>query len=80
MGAGHAAFKRQDWNEAERLFRAIVAEHPATDAAPEALYWAGVARYKGSNDGKALADTADAFAKRFTETSWAKKASVWART
>ena len=79
LGAGHAAFKRQDWNEAERLFRAIIDDHPASDAAPEAQYWAGVARYTGSNDSEALAETADAFARRFTETSWAKKASVWAR-
>ena len=79
LGIGHAAFKRQDWNEAERQFREIVADLPAADAAPEALYWAGVARYKGTKDGEALAETAEAFAKRFTETSWAKKASVWAR-
>ena len=79
LGVGHGAFKRQDWEEAERHFRAIVADHPATDAAPESLYWAGVARYKGTNSAAALAETADAFASRFTETSWAKKASVWAR-
>jgi TolA-binding protein len=79
LGLGHAAFKRNEWEEAERLFRAIVADHPATDAAPEAQYWAGVARYKGTGDAAALAETADAFANRFTETSWAKKASVWAR-
>ena len=79
LGAGHAAFKRQDWKDAETRFRAVVADHPATEAAPEALYWAGVARYKGTNDGGALAETADAFAKRYTETSWAKKSSVWAR-
>jgi len=74
---GHAAFTRQDWAEAERLFRSVVNDQPATEAAPEALYWAGVARYKGSKDAAALAETASAFAYRYTETSWAKKASVW---
>ena len=80
LGLGHAAFKRQDWKEAERRFREVVERYPDGEAAPEALYWAGVARYKGSNDSAALADTARAFAERYTDTSWAKKASVWAKT
>jgi len=77
LGLGHAAFKREDWSEAERRFQAVVAEYPDTEAAPQALYWAGVARYKGTNDGAALAETANAFAERYKDTSWAKKASVW---
>ena len=79
LGLGHAAFKRQDWKEAERLFREALVRYPKSEAAPEALYWAGVARYKGSNDASALAETAQAFADRYTDTSWAKKASVWAK-
>ena len=79
LGLGHAAFKRQDWKEAEGHYRRVVERHPNGEAAPEALYWAGVARYKGSNDAAALAETAKAFAERYTDTSWAKKASVWAK-
>lgn len=45
--------------------------------APEALYWAGVSRYKATNDAAALAGTADAFARRYQDSVWAKKASVW---
>ena len=77
LGLGHTAFKADDWKRAEELFRRIVNELPDTEAAPEALYWAGVAAYKGSNDGKALGDTAAAFKSRYTDSSWAKKASVW---
>ena len=44
---------------------------------PEALYWAGVSRYKGTNDPTALKDTARAFTERYQESSWAKKSSVW---
>src|SRR2546423_639106 len=50
---------------------------PDTGAAPEALYWAGVARYKATNDPSALEQTAQAFAQRYQDTAWAKKASVW---
>lgn len=45
--------------------------------APEALYWAGVSKYKASGDPGALARTAEAFRTRFTDSPWAKKASVW---
>jgi hypothetical protein len=80
LGLGHSAFARKEWKEAERWFREVVERFPKTDAAPEALYWAGVARYKASNDASALAETADAFARRYLGSAWAKKASVWRRT
>ena len=79
LGLAHAAFKRQDWAEAERRFSEVTARHGNTEAAAEAQYWAGVSRYKASGDPKHLAETADAFAQRFQDTAWAKKASVWAR-
>ena len=77
LGAGHAAFKREHWEEAERCFREVVERLPESDAAPEAQYWAGVARYKRTNDSNALTDTARAFGERYRDSSWAKKASVW---
>ena len=45
LGLAHAAFKRGDYAMAEELFRAVVHTYPQTDAAPEALYWAGVSKY-----------------------------------
>jgi hypothetical protein len=80
LGLARIAFTRQDWSEAERRFREVVARHPESEAAAEAQYWAGVARYKKSGDAAALAETAQAFADRYQDTSWAKKASVWAET
>jgi hypothetical protein len=80
LGLGHAAFQRHDYDEAERRFREVLARHPDGDAAPEALYWVGVSRYKESHDAAELEATARAFAERFTDSSWAKKASVWAKS
>jgi TolA-binding protein len=77
LGLAQSAFKRGVFDEAERHFRAVVERYPNTEAAPEALYWAGVSRYKGTGEGAALADTAAQFRGRYQETSWAKKASVW---
>jgi hypothetical protein len=77
LGRAQIAFAEQKWDEAERRFREIVEQFPDTDAAPEALYWAGVAPYKGTHDAVSLKRTADAFKERYQDTSWAKKASVW---
>jgi hypothetical protein len=79
LGLGHSAFARQDWKEAERRFREVVDRYPDSEAAPEAQYWAGVSRYKATNDPSALGETARAFTQRYQDSSWAKKASVWAR-
>jgi len=78
LGLAHIAFKREIWDEAERRLREVVEQFPNSDAAPEALYWAGVARYKANGKPDALRDTARAFGERYQDSSWAKKASVWA--
>ena len=77
LGRAQIAFAQRQWDEAEKRFREVVDKFPNTDAAPEALYWAGVAPYKGSNDNSSLKATARAFKERYQDTSWAKKASVW---
>jgi Tetratricopeptide repeat len=77
LGLGTAAFQRGAFDEAERWFREVVEKHPQSEPAPEALYWTGVTRYKGKGDASALADMARAFTTRYTDSAWAKKASVW---
>lgn len=78
LGLAKAAFANQNWSEAERRFRDVAERFPQSDAAAEALYWAGVSKYKGSGDAAALRQTAEAFRSRYRESQWAKKASVWA--
>ncbi len=77
LGLAKSAFSRNDFAEAERLFKQVVDTYPDTETAAEALYWAGVSRYKGTNDPSALRETARAFTERYQNSSWAKKASVW---
>jgi hypothetical protein len=77
IGLAKIAFTEGDYAAAERRYREIVERFPSSDAAPEALYWAGVAKYKATSDPTALKDTAAAFANRYQDTAWAKKASVW---
>lgn len=75
LGLAHAARVRGNFTDAEQRYRDLSAGEG--DVAAESLYWAGVSRYKGTNDAAALADTAKAFSTRFTDSSWAKKSSVW---
>jgi hypothetical protein len=77
MGLAKAAFARSDFAEAERLYRDVLEGHSKSGSAAEAMYWAGVARYKASNDPEALKETARLFTTRYTDTTWAQKASVW---
>ena len=77
LGYGHAQFKKGNYADAERQFRDVVVNFPKADAAAEAMYWAGVSRYKASNDASALKATAQAFKGRYKESTWAKKASIW---
>ena len=77
LGLAHASFAAGRFDDAERRFRSVVETYPDSDCAAEALYWAGVSRYKGTDDASALNDTARQFRERYTGTPWAKKASVW---
>lgn len=78
LGRAKIDFQEKRWDEAIKLFRRIYEELPESDAAAEALYWTGVSRYKSTNDATALKETARAFSTRYADSSWAKKASVWA--
>ena len=78
LGLGRVDFDAGRYEQAERRFRGVVERHGESDAAPEALYWAGVSRYKATNDAGALKETATAVRERYPDSAWAKKASVWA--
>lgn len=78
LGLGKVAFTSNDFGKAEKRYREVVEQFPNSAAAPEALYWAGVSKYKATNDAGALKDTAEAFRSRYADSQWAKKASVWA--
>ncbi len=79
LGLAHTAFARQQWKDAESRYNDILTTLPNSDAAAEARYWLGVSRYKNSGDPAELRRTAEAFTTSYTDTTWAKKASVWAK-
>ena len=75
LGLAHAARARNEFAEAETLYRDLAKGDD--EVAAEALYWAGVSRYKAFDDAAALGETAKTFQSRFPDSPWAKKASVW---
>jgi hypothetical protein len=77
LGLGHIAFAAKEWDRADHWYGEVLERFPSTDAAAEAQYWRGVARYKATNDPAALGATAIAFKARYSDSTWAKKASVW---
>ena len=78
LGLAEVSFKAGKFEQAAEGFDRTVRDFPATDAAAEAQYWAGVSRYKATGSADALKATADAFKQRYADTAWAKKASIWA--
>jgi TolA-binding protein len=77
LGLGFLAVNRKDWSAARQEFERVERELPNTAGGPEALYWLGVANYSASHDASALKETARWFRDRYTDTAWAKRASIW---
>jgi len=73
---GYAYANRKDWKSAQHWFEEA-SKLENTDAAPEGLYWEGVARYSATHDHNVLPQITAAFKTRFANTSWAKRTVVW---
>lgn len=78
LGLAFGFVAEKEWAEAEEQFEQVVRDYPDTDAAPEAQYWAGVAKYSGTHDKTALVETRRRFAERYRHTDWAKRTLIWA--
>jgi TolA-binding protein len=78
LALAHQAVGRKQWDDAASRFASVVGNHPDTEAAPEAQYWEGVARYSGTHEASHLQETARRFQQKYANTAWAKRASVWA--
>lgn len=77
LGMAKAAFGRGDFAGAQRAFQAIADRYPSNDAAPEAVYWAGVSEYKPNRDRQALKRAGELLQRQYPGNEWAKKGSVW---
>lgn len=77
LGLARVAFMSKDWAEAERRYTEVLERYPTTQAAPEALYWKGVSRYKATNDHTVLGELPGQFREKYPQSIWAAKTAAW---
>ena len=79
LGKGKMEFNRDNFEKAMQCFQEILVRFPKADAAPEAQYFLGVAKYKASHDPKELKNGWEALRRDYPSSEWAKKAQVFAQ-
>jgi hypothetical protein len=77
MGLARVAFMNKAWADAERRYGKVLELYPNSKAAPEALYWKGVSRYKETNDHTLLSGLAEQFKEEYPDSVWALKTLAW---
>jgi TolA-binding protein len=77
IGLARISFMDKQWVDAEQGYAQVIERYPETAAAPEAVYWRGVSRYKRTNDHTVLGGVAKELGERYPQSVWAQKASVW---
>jgi len=77
LGLARVAFMKKDWAEAEQRYAQILDRYPQSHAAPEALYWKGVSRYKATNDHTVLGELPQQFKEKYPGSVWAMKTAAW---
>jgi TolA-binding protein len=75
LGLGKAALQEQRFDAAAQRFQSVADRHPDDPAAAEALYWAAVARYKGSGNSEDLSSGWETLRERYPESEWRTKQS-----
>lgn len=78
LGKGKAEFNLESFEEAIQCFQEILVRYPKTDAASEAQYYLGVAKYKASHDPMQLKSNLEILQREYPNTEWTKKAQVYA--
>ena len=71
---GRWALDTDQLADARALFEEVISCYPDKDAAAEALFFLGVAKYKMSHDPKPLRETYDQLKARFPQSMWTKQA------
>jgi TolA-binding protein len=77
LGLARVAFMSKDFADAERRYAAVLDRYPNSKAAPEALYWKGVSRYKLTNDHTVLGELPKQFRAKYPDSVWALKTAAW---
>ncbi len=77
LGLGKVALRKEDYEQADKCFENVAKKYPQTEAAPEAVYYCGVAEYQKTKDPKKLKAAYETLMKNYQDSDWAKKSIVW---
>ena len=74
LGLGKTYFDTGHFEEAVEHFDKLLAEHPVSGAAPEAIYWRGVAGYKSSGNPEPLKKAYERLKAEHNASEWTRRA------
>jgi TolA-binding protein len=77
LGLARVAFMNKNWADAERRYADVLDRYPNSKAAPDALYWKGISRYKATNDHTVLGELPGMFQEKYPDSIWALKTQAW---
>lgn len=77
LGIGKVALEQDLFNEAVIQFSTLLNGCPDSDAAPEAVYLRGVARYKASHAPEALKEAQKQLAAQYPNSAWTRRAEPY---
>lgn len=79
LGAGKACFNAGDWPRAREILGAVIDDHSASFAAPEAIYWRAAAGYLMDRDPAHLKEARFNLAERHPRSMWTERAWPFAK-
>lgn len=74
LGSGKYCFDNDQFTEALAFLEKIILSYPKSDSVQEAIYLAGVSRYKSTHDPKPLKDAYEKLHQGYPESEWTKRA------
>ncbi len=77
LGMGKIDFDIDQFNDAILNLDQLLAKFPKSDAAPEAIYLRGVARYKSSRNAAPLKEAYEKLRAEYPASEWAKRAEPY---
>ena len=78
MAVARIDFMKKKFADAEKIYAGVIERHANTGAAPEAIYWRAVCKYKATNDHTVLGPAAEELGQKYPGDEWTLKSGPWA--
>lgn len=79
FGKGIIFFEKERHDAAAKWFQRVIDEHAGSGAAPEAVFFRGVAEYKKTHEAGALRRAYDTLSERYPRSEWARRAEPYSK-